>query len=317
VTHSSPQHRGALKWYPRIWRDRYGADFELFLQDRYGEESLPMSAQLSMARSGTVERLRSGGIVGCTVDPDTRVRGASLLVLCAWGVFIVAGSAFAKYTEHWSLATPQVDHWLPAAAMGAVQVAAAAGMLIVVVAALISLPALVELVRSDGWSELWPLVRPVVLSVTVAGAVSIGIVAWKDHLGPTTDTPSGLRIAGVLAGLVVIGALVVTCGTLLAIVYRLRFTPRVTRILGLLAVVMAAALVVIFAGALTWWISTALHAPWFFGSLVPRSPATPAPLAMIVLGLMMLSGLVLAGIGAVRITMMRSHVGGTAWPMAS
>jgi len=78
---------------------------------------------------------------------------------------------------------------------------------------------------------------------------------------------------------------------------------------------MTGALMVIFAGALTWWISTALHAPWFFGSLVPRSPTSPAPLALIVLGLMMLSGLVLAGIGAVRIAILRSHVG-EASPMA-
>ena len=317
MTHSSPQHRRALKWYPRTWRDRYGADFELFLQDRYGDGQLPLSARLSMVRSGTVERLRSGGIVGSSVDPDTRVRGASLLVLCAWGVFFVAGSAFAKYTEHWPLATPQVDHWLPAAGMAAIQVAAAAGVLIVIVAGLVSLPALVELIQSEGWSAFWPLIRPMVLFVIAAGAVSIGIVAWNNHLGPTTDTPSGLHIAGVLAGLVVIAALVVSYGTLIAIVYRLRFSPRATRFLGVLAVAMTMALVVIFAGALTWWISTALHAPWFFGSLVPRSPTSPAPLAMIVLGLITLSGLVLAGIGAIRIATLRNHVGEMASPMAS
>jgi hypothetical protein len=91
-------------------------------------------------------------------------------------------------------------------------------------------------------------------------------------------------------------------------VYRLRLSHRATRILGLLALVMAVALAVIFAGALTWWISTAIHAPWFFGSLVPRSPGTPAPLVMIVLGLTMLSGLVLAGIGTIRITTLMSRV---------
>jgi hypothetical protein len=38
---------------------------------------------------------------------------------------------------------------------------------------------------------------------------------------------------------------------------------------------------------------------------------------MIVLGLMMLSGLVLAGIGALRIATLRSHVGGMTSPTAS
>ncbi len=156
-----------------------------------------------------------------------------------------------------------------------------------------------------------------ILSGIAAGAASAGIVAWNNHLGPSTTTPLGLRIAGVLAGLVVIAALAVSFATLIALVYRLGISTRVTRILGALAVAMTLALAVIFAGALTWWISTALHAPWFFGSLIPRSPASPAPLPMIVLGLMMLSGLVLAGIGALRIATLRSHDGGTASPMAS
>ncbi len=51
-------------------------------------------------------------------------------------MFIVAGSAFAKYTEHWPLATPPVDHWLPATGMASVQAAAAVGVLILVMAGL-------------------------------------------------------------------------------------------------------------------------------------------------------------------------------------
>lgn len=317
MTNASPRLSRSVNWYPRTWRERYGADFEQFLEDRYGDGPLPLSARLSMVHSGMVERLRSGGIVGASVDPGTRVRGASLLVLCAWSVFIVAGSAFAKYTEHWPLATPQGDHWLPATAMNAVQAAAATGVLIVIMAGLACLPAFFELIRSEGWRALWPLARPMLLSGIAAGVASAGIVAWNNHLGNSTTTPMGLRIAGVLAGLVVIGALAVSCGTLIAIVYRLRFSTGVTRILGVLAVAMTGALVVIFAGALTWWISIALHAPWFFGSLIPRSPTSPAPLPMIVLGLMMLSGLVLAGIGALRIATLRSHVGGMTSPTAS
>ncbi|HZM55370.1 MAG TPA: hypothetical protein VFC03_10140 [Acidimicrobiales bacterium] len=309
MTTASPRPSRSVNWYPRTWRERYGADFEQFLEDRYGGGPLPLSARLSMVRSGLLERLRSGGIVGSSVDPDTRVRGASLLVLCAWGVFIVAGSAFAKYTEHWPLATPPVDHWLPATAMAAVQAAAGVGVLILIMAGLACLPAFVHFIRSEGWRALWPLARPMVLSVIAAGVASAGIVAWNNRLGPSTTTPLGLRIAGVLAGLVVIAALAVSYATLIAFVYRLRISTRITRILGVLAVAMTLALAVIFAGALTWWISTALHAPWFFGSLTPRSPTSPAPLPMIVLGLMMLAGLVLAGVGAIRIATLRSAVG--------
>jgi len=173
------EHSDGLKWYPRAWRGRYGDDFVMYLHDRYGDGPVPLAARLSVIRSGTAERLRSGGIIGRSVDPDTRIRGASLLVLCAWGFFVIAGSVFAKYTEHWPLATPQGDHWLPAAAMGAVQWAAGAGSFIVVVAGVLTLPALFGLIRSDGWKTMWALVRPMVLSLTVAGMASIGIVVWN------------------------------------------------------------------------------------------------------------------------------------------
>jgi hypothetical protein len=231
------------------------------------------------------------------------VRGASLLVLCAWGIFVIAGSAFAKYTEHWPLATPHGDYRVPAAAMVAVQAAAAAGVLVIVIAGLLTLPALVGLVRSEGWRSIWVPLRPSVASVAVAGLASIVVIAWNQHLGssPGGNVPMGLRVVAVAGGLLVVGALAVCCGSIAAIVYRLRLSHRVTLALGVLAVAMTGVLLVIFGGALTWWISTAIHAPWFFGSLVPRSPSSPAPLAMIVLGTMMLSGLVLAAIGAARI----------------
>jgi hypothetical protein len=305
-----------LKWYPRSWRDRYGEDFEMFLKDRYGADPIPLPARLSMMRSGALERLRAGGVIGTSADADMRVRSASLLVLCAWGIFVVAGSAFAKYSEHWPLAMPRTDQWLPAAAMGAAQVAAIAGVLILMVAGLLTLPALFHLLRSGGWTPMWTLVRPMVVSVTVAGAASVLIVVWNHNLGPSPSAtaPLALRAAGVVGGLLVVGALAVCSATAVAIVYRLCLSHRVTRILGVLAVAMAGVLVVIFAGALTWWITTAIHAPWFFGSLVPRSQSSPAPLAMIVLGLMMLAGLVFAGFGTVRIAVSMGRSGAALAP---
>ncbi len=275
----------------------------MFLQDRYGDARVPMSARLSMIRCGTVERLRAGGVIGSSVDSSRRIRGASLLVLCAWGLFVLAGAAFAKYTEHWPLATPQADRRVPDMAMGTVRTAAVAGVIIVLVAGAITLPALVSLVRTDGWRPMWATVRPMVVSVAVTGAASILIVSWNAHLSPSQSltTPWSLRVAGAVGGLLVVAALAVSSGTVVAIVYRLRLSDQVTRMLGVLAMAMAGVLVLIFAGAVTWWITTAIHAPWFFGSFVPRAPSSPAPPAMVVLASTMLAGLAVAGFGTVRI----------------
>jgi hypothetical protein len=299
----SNDHAEGLRWYPRSWRDQYGDEFVTFLHDCYGDGPIPLSARLSMLRSGTVERLRAGGVIGTSVDSDRRIRGASLLVLCAWGVFVVVGTAFAKYTEHWPLSTPRVDQWLPAVAMGAVQVAAATGVLILVVAGLVALPSFLDLVRSDGWSSMWATARAAVVSVAVAGVVTGVVVAWNHQLGPSQSAaaPWALKAVTIVGGLLVVSALTVCAGTIVAVVHRLRLSHQATRALGLLAVAMAGALNLIFVGALTWWIATAIHAPWFFGSLVPGTSSSPAPLAMVIVVLTMLAGLVLAGLGTVRI----------------
>jgi hypothetical protein len=304
VTGRRTDRSGGLRWYPRSWRDRYGDDVEMFLQDRYGTDSIPLSARLSMVRCGAVERLRAGGVIGTSVDADMRVRSASLVVLCAWGIFVVAGAAFANYSEHWPLAIPRTDHWLQTTAMGTAQVAALSGFVILIVAAMLSLPAMFHLLRSEGWRSMWAQIRPAVISMTVAGAVSVVIVAWNHHLGPSPNAtaPLALRVTSVFGGFLVVGVLAVCSATAVAIVYRLHLSHRVTRLLGILALAMTGVLVVIFASALTWWITTAVHAPWFFGTLVPRSQSSPAPLVAIVLGLMMLAGLVLAGFGTTRIT---------------
>ena len=299
----STDHSEGLKWYPRSWRDQYGDEFVTFLHDRYGDGPIPLSARLSMMRSGTVERLRAGGVIGTSVDSDRRIRGASLLVLCAWGLFVVVGAAFAKYIEHWPLSTPRVDQRLPAVAMGTVQVAAAAGVLILVVAGLVTLPAFVDLVRSDGWRSMWTTARAMVFSLAVAGVASVVIVVWNHQLGPSQSAPApwALKAVGAIGGLLVVSALTVCAGTMVAVVHRLRLSHQATRALGLLAIAMAGVLALIFVGTLTWWIATAIHAPWFFGSLVPGASTSPAPLAMVIVNLMMLSGLVLAGLGTARI----------------
>ncbi len=304
-------HSKDLKWYPRSWRDQYGDEFVTFLHDRYEDGSIPLSARLSMMRSGTVERLRAAGVIGTSVDSDRRIRGASLLVLGAWGLFVVVGAAFAKYTEHWPLATPRVDQRLPAVAMGAVQVAAAAGVLVLLVAGLVTLPAFFDLVRSDGWRSVWATARAMVVSVAVAGAASTVIIAWNRQLGPSQSAPGpwALRAAGAVGGLLVVGALAVSAGTIVAVVHRLGLSHRTTRALGLLAIAMAGVLTLIFVGTLTWWIATAIHAPWFFGSLVPGASSSPAPLAMVIVDLVMLAGLVLAGFGTIRIVAAMSAPG--------
>ena len=95
----------------------------------------PLSSRLAIMRTGAAEHLREIGLGGGEETPAERVRSGSLLVLCGWALFVIAGSAFAKMTEHWVGTTPPGDRALPTNAYDAVQVAASVGLVIVIVAA--------------------------------------------------------------------------------------------------------------------------------------------------------------------------------------
>jgi hypothetical protein len=92
-----------LRWYPRAWRDRYGAEFtELLISDI---EERPRSAgrALDVARGGLVARLTAAGLAGRplpaaggAVTPEARYRqvSASLGSLSgALAVFLTAAAA--------------------------------------------------------------------------------------------------------------------------------------------------------------------------------------------------------------------------------
>jgi hypothetical protein len=89
-----------IKWYPSRWRARYGEEMVALMEDTYGEGSVPLSSQFAIMRTCAVEHLREIGLGGSEETPGERVRSGSLLVLCGWALFVIAGSAFAKMTEH-------------------------------------------------------------------------------------------------------------------------------------------------------------------------------------------------------------------------
>ena len=130
------------------------------MEDTYGEGSVPLSSRFAIMRTGVAEHLREVGLGGGEETPGERVRSGSLLVLCGWALFVIAGSAFAKMTEHWVGATPQGDRALPINAYDAVQLAASVGLVIVLVAAAIALPAVPQFLRDGGVGHGPPTSRP-------------------------------------------------------------------------------------------------------------------------------------------------------------
>lgn len=309
-----------LRWYPRGWRERYGVEFVTLLEETYCGKRVPLKASISMLKSGVVEHAREAGVVGDALSTRRSIVGSAWSVLMAWAVFLIVGSVFAKYVEHWQWVTPANEQTLPSVAYDAVAIAALASAGIAMAAGMAVLPSFIRLIRSRGWSGVRAPLRASTFVGVCALVFSVGIVVWAHEMHDfngaallwPTRTVFYFWFAFVAAAIFTVAANV---GTLTR---RLELEVRVTRLLGALALAMNVVLVVIFVGILTWWGSIAANAPWFFSGTVLGAPAKSssspssftvvgstnhvAPVLLIVLGLAMLGALLVAAHGAARIS---------------
>jgi len=296
-----------LRWYPSAWRERYGDEMAALLEDTYAAASeVPLRQRASLAWSGLAERSRSAGIVGWSPSPDLRLRGGSLLVLCGWVFYVVAGAIFAKSADHWSSGSPSAGHWVATGGFNVVGAAAGGGTLVVVLAALVVLPAFVRFVRSGRWREVS---RPVLVALG-SGAASallfVILVAWAHSLSGH-ERNGGLPIYGwffVVVSLVFFAAL--ACGTVaaIAVARRLELSHRTLHALGLMAVALVGVMALTIVSLVAWWASEAVHAPGFLAQVIGNGmpfQSSVVPPTLLVSGVLMVFGLALGLAGLVRI----------------
>jgi hypothetical protein len=283
-----------LRCYPAEWRARYGEELLALLADAAGDRRPAPLHYVSLARAGLGERLRSAGLVGADRPPATVVRSGALLVLAAFAAFVVGGTAFAKFAEHWQAATPRADRAVPAAAYEIVSALAVAGALAVAAGALAAGPALVRHVHARGWRRLrrrflWAA------GLLVALAVSLGALSWWAHhlSGPQRN---GASLAYAVAVTLLAGLFAVTLGSgvaaAAAAVGRAPLSGRVLGVEAVLAASVAGAMAVMTAMTAVWWGTVASAAPGFFAAGGRPSPwsvtmtgATVLMLAATALGL--------------------------------
>ncbi len=239
-----------LRWYPSAWRARYGDEMVALMQDTYGDDRVPWRQRWSLARRGLGERVHRLG--RREPRPEDRVRNGSLWVLCGWAFFVLGGMAFGKLSEHWDQATaPGVRH-LPAIGYNAVVTAAIVGLLVVLLAGALALPATVRLLRGGGWPEVRRPVLAAAAVVALTTVYSIGVAVWSLHL------PDG-RQSGSVGAVGVVWAVLVSCSiaaltaAAVAVARRLTLTARVVEAEGWLAVALAVVMVVVMAGTALWW----------------------------------------------------------------
>ena len=292
-----------LRWYPPAWRERYGEELVVLMEDHLGEQSPRFKVKLSLVWAGLRERAHQSGLVGVQLSPAERARAGSLLVLCAWTAFVLAGASFSKASEHFAQALPVASRAVPQGAFDVVAVLGVIGAMLVAFGAIAALPAFVQFVHAGGWSSIrGRVLRAAVLTVMTVGAV-IALGAWAHHLSEfQRNGGDGLYSGAFVAwALLVAGTLAQWTAAGVVAARRIDLTRRLLHIETVLAVAVAGAMVVITAAAALWWVAMAKDAPWFLQGTATGTSPSPFNVQLALTMVLMLMSVLVAGYGVMRV----------------
>jgi hypothetical protein len=289
-----------LKAYPRAWRDRYGDELAALVEEQCaGSTRLPPAVVWSLLRGGLVERWRVLASSADLPDAEVRQRRGAALVLVAWTLFVLGGIDFAKYAEHWTDHVPVPQRHAPAGAFSLVQVGAALGVVLVVVAALLTLPALRGFVRRGGAPELRVRLR-MPAGLTAATLLALGgIAVWAHHLTPARRNGADAAYAATAAAFSLLAA---TClmswtGFAVSLVARLELPGRVVRAEAGLAVALAALMGAMSVALVVWWTTMAARGSTFFAATASARSASALSAPMVTVAAIWVLALTIAAVG--------------------
>ncbi len=292
-----------LRWYPAAWRDRYGDELIALLDEEYGT-SLPMSVRFGLLTGGLRQRARLSGLVGDSAPAVDGLRAGALLVLAAWTAFVIAGASFAKFSEHFDQALPHdaAAHRVPDVAYTVLQTVAGVASALVLLGALLAVPAFVQLVRREGMRTVRkPLLRALAATIVV-GLTTVPLIVWAHHL-TTQQRNGGLHWYGALVlvwAMVIALTLVLWTAVAIAAARRVVFPRAILAAEALLAVALAGAMAVIAVATAVWWAAMATDAPSFLHANPGGASSTPWDIWLIGTVLLMVGAVGVATAGVVR-----------------
>ena len=221
-------------------------------------------------------------------------------VLVAWALMILAGSAFAKSTEHWDdMATGATG----LAAVGFVVVVAAAVVVgaALLLGVLIALPAAVAAWRGGRLRAAQVALLVAGVTCACAALVGVGVVLWAQRLSPEARNGGDQAYVLTVTGwaVLVAAALATTCAAGIAVLRRLELTERALQAELWLALVMAVGMGVIAAGTIMWWFGARRAAPRLFEA-GPGAGSLTAQLVAIVVGMAVALTIAVVGLTSAR-----------------
>ncbi len=243
--------------YPSAWRERYGDELASLIEAESKGGRVPVRVKLDVIVAGLAQRLRSSGLAGDEVPPESRARAGVLLVLASWAAFVVAGLGFAKTAEHWQSITPRPDQGVPAAAYDGVLLAAEVGTLAVLIGIALAARPLVAFLRAGGWEKVH---RPVLRAFGSTGftlAVLLGVVAWAHRLTPGQRGGGDWLYSAAFLALVLCAVASIALWTHAAVATARELTLSRSSLQweAVLAATTTATMIVMTAASIVWWTS--------------------------------------------------------------
>jgi hypothetical protein len=223
-------------------------------------------------------------------------------VLSAWALFVLAGTAVQKLSEHWQAATPAADRGLPSAAFLTLVLSAVVGSALVLAGIAAATPSLLAFLRGGGWPAIRRRVVTAALVTGAAVAATGALLGWAHTLDAAQRNGHdvGYALAAAAVGILLAASLAAWTAAAVATARRLRLPAR---LLGLEARLAAA--VTITMGAMTaatavWWEALARSAPWFLAGRAAGSAASPLAPELLAATILMLAATLLGVLGTAR-----------------
>jgi hypothetical protein len=192
-----------LRWYPRAWRERYGAEFAELLISDISERPRSRVRTLDVARGGVVARLAAAGLTGFR-SPGTmaapggaataNVRASLGALGCCVAVFLVVGAAqWSQLTIGWQWSRT------PGTPVALATVVTSAAML-----TLLGLAVLAALAAFPAAELAWMAVSPVALAAMAIAAATLvrraelppRLLAFETRLATVTCAVMAVFLAG-------------------------------------------------------------------------------------------------------------------------
>jgi MFS family permease len=265
MSHRNDKLKQMLRWYPLEWRERYGDEFIALLEDSLHDVSPSLRLRFSTAWAGLRERGHHSGLLGDHQTPTNRLRAASLLILCSWSAFVLAGASFSKLSEHFAAAMPLNSKASAQIFFNVVSALGIASAVVVLVGAGVAAPTFVKYLRRRGWSSLLRLITPAFSFTLFTVGAAVAVMDWAHHLSTLQRNGGNGLYAVTVVGLGVAVAVSVALWTYVAVHHasRIEFSHLVLRSEAVLACLLSGMMIAMTFATALWWLAVGSNAPWF------------------------------------------------------